>query len=650
MCGLTGFFHTPPRDAAQMEATLRRMTGTIAHRGPDDSGHWVDGSTGIALGFRRLAIVDLSELGHQPMQSAGGRFQLVYNGEVFNHNALREELRSLGWSFRGHSDTEVVLAAFEQWGIPDAVTRFIGMFAMAVWDVQQRALTLIRDRLGIKPVFVYAEPGLVSFGSELKALVAGPAFDRSIDPDALTAYLRYLYVPAPQTIYRRATKLLPGHLLTITDPSRPLPAPVPFWSAEGAALHGEDHRFQGSDAEATAELERLLTDSVRLRMQADVPVGALLSGGIDSSAVVALMQSVSDRKVRTYTIGFGEREYDEAAHAAAVARHIGTEHTALQVSGDDALALVPRLPDMFDEPLADPSQLPTFLVCQLARREVTVALTGDGGDEVFAGYNRYLHGSQLLPRLSGVPRAARRAVRAGLGALGPDSWDSLHRAVARVVPAARSQRLVGMRVQKVRQLLAAGSEAEMYRSLLSAWQDPGRLVLGGTDAPGPFVERLAAARPRSLVERMILADQESYLPDDLLAKVDRASMAVSLEARVPLLDHRVIEFGWRLPMHMKLREGQGKWILRQVLYRHVPREMVERPKMGFSVPISAWLRGPLRGWANDLLSEGRLGRVGLLDGSALRAEWAGFQRDQGSDGTRLWAALHFLDWHARWSQ
>lgn len=649
MCGLTGLFVAPSRSADELAGWARRMADTIVHRGPDDSGVWVDADRGVAFGFRRLSIVDLSEQGHQPMRSSSGRYWVEYNGEIYNHEALRAELRSEGWSFRGHSDTEVMLAAFERWGIAEAVSRFVGMFAIALWDAEARSLTLIRDRLGKKPVFVYHEPGLVSFGSELKTLIAGPSFDRTIDRDAVVAYLRYLYVPAPRTIFRRVRKLLPGHLLTITDPRTALPDSVPYWSVREAAAAGSEHPFEGSDQDAVDRLDELLTDAVRLRMQADVPVGALLSGGIDSSTIVAMMQALSDRKVRTFTIGFREREHDEAGPARAVAEHLGTDHTELVLGGADALALVPRLPEMFDEPLADPSQLPTALVCQLARRDVTVALTGDGGDEVFAGYNRYLHGAKLLPRLGAVPRPVRAVLSGGLGMLRGDSWDAVHRAVGAVIPAARRQRLVGLKVQKLRGLLAQDSAPGMYRMLMSAWQDPESVVRGGRDEPGVFAAGIAADRPRHLVDRMALADQISYLPDDLLAKVDRASMATSLEVRVPILDHRVVEFAWRLPLSLKIRDGEGKWILRQVLYRRVPRRLVDRPKVGFSVPIAEWLRGPLKGWGEELLDPARLREGGLLEAAPLHRFWEQLQKGGAAgEASGLWAALVLLAWRDHW--
>src|SRR5256714_10609187 len=412
MCGLAGIFARRPWSAARLHELTERMSAAIAHRGPDDSGIWTDAAAGVALGFRRLAIVDLSPLGHQPMASASGRLTMIFNGEVYNYAALRRELEQLGCRFRGQSDTEVILAAFEQWGIEASLRRFIGMFAIAVWDDRRRELSLIRDRLGIKPLFVYHHSGLLAFGSELKALVAGDEFDRTLDLSALTAYLRYLYVPAPRSIFQHVVKIRPGHVLTISDPAAALPEPSPFWSLETAASDGQAEQFGGEDDEAVAEMEALLTDAVRLRMQADVPLGALLSGGIDSSTVVALMQASADRPVKTFTIGFDQKDFDEARHARAIANHLGTDHTELHLTGTDALAVIPRLAEMFDEPLADPSQIPTFLVCELARREVTVALTGDGGDELFGGYNRYLQGERLIGGVLKMPRARRRATAA----------------------------------------------------------------------------------------------------------------------------------------------------------------------------------------------------------------------------------------------
>jgi asparagine synthase (glutamine-hydrolysing) len=641
MCGVTGFFSRRNGGPDEMRSVTARMTDAIAHRGPDDSGVWIESTAGVALGFRRLAIVDLSAHGHQPMRSGSGRYTIVFNGEVFNHVSLRSELASAGFSFRGHSDTEVILAAFEHWGIERATRRFIGMFAIAVWDANRRELSLIRDRLGIKPLFVYQRDGLVSFGSELKALLAGPEFDRTLDTSALTSYLRYLYVPAPKSIYRHAFKLLPGHILTIADPTAPLPPSIPFWSAETVARDGQAAQFSGGDEEAVAELETLLTDAVRLRMQADVPLGALLSGGIDSSTVVALMQASADRPVKTFTIGFDQHEFDEAAHARAVAKHLGTDHTELHLTGADALAVIPRLAEMFDEPLADPSQIPTFLVCQLARQEVTVALTGDGGDELFGGYNRYIQGERLISGVERWPSLLRRVSASGLTSVSPRTWNRMRDTLRPVFPAAGRTRHLGEKLHKFGDLLRAESTPGMYRSLLSAWQHPEQMVVGGVATGSPVNHSQLA-----LMEGMMLADQTSYLPDDLLAKVDRASMAVSLEARVPILDHRVVEFSWRLPRRFKVRDGRGKWILREILYKHVPRAMVDREKMGFSVPLAQWLSGPLRSWAGDLLLSEET--EGLLQSAVVRREWDRFLAGDSTNAAGIWAVVMFRAWQDRW--
>ena len=648
MCGLAGLFSRRNASHDALVAAAERMSGAIVHRGPDDAGIWCDADAGVAFGFRRLAIIDLSELGHQPMRSRTGRFTMMFNGEVFNFRDLRAELEPLGATFRGHSDTEVILAAFEQWGIADATRRFVGMFGIAVWDANQRSLTLIRDRLGIKPMFVYAKDGLVTFGSELKALVAGPAFDRTLDTGALTDFLRYLYVPAPATIYQHVLKLLPGHLLTITDPEAPLPASTPYWSIEDVAERGLADPFLGDDAEAVDEFDRLLSDSVRLRMEADVPLGALLSGGIDSSAVVALLQEHSTRPIKTFSIAFDKREHNEADHAARVAAHLGTDHTEVLLTGREALEVVPRLPEMFDEPHADTSQVPAHLICSVARRDVTVALSGDGGDEVYGGYNRYTYGERMLERMQRVPSRARTLVAAGIQQFSPDSWDQAHRVLSPVLPRGMRHRLPGEKLHKLGRLLSERSLPGMYRSLVAAWPDAETLVVGARPHTDRMEQMLSRATPAQFVDRMMLADQATYLADDQLAKVDRVSMAVSLEVRVPLLDHRLVEFSWRLPRAMKIRNQQGKWILRQVLYRRVPRELIDRPKMGLSVPLGDWLRGPLRDWAEDLLAPANLEQVGVLRASRVRERWARLQNGRDDVALGMWAVLMYQAWQRRW--
>ncbi len=648
MCGFAGILTTAGLRSDELADRARRMIAPIVHRGPDDSGVCVDEQAGLAFGFRRLAIVDLSANGHQPMWSPSRRFVMVFNGQVYNFKELRRELEQYGYGFRGHSDTEVILAAFERWGIHEGVRRFVGMFAIAVWDAHRRELSLFRDRIGKKPLYVYSEPGLITFGSELKALLAGPSFDRSIDRTALASYFRYLYVPAPKSIFQRAIKLPPGHILTVSDPKLALPPPQPYWSLREVALTGLAKPFTGSDAEAIDELDALLADAVRCRLYADVPLGALLSGGIDSSAVVALMQEMTTQPVKTYTIGFAEEEFDEARHAARVARHLGTDHTELLLTGEGAHAVIPRLPEIFDEPLADPSQLPTFLVSQLARQHVTVALSGDGGDELFAGYNRYLYGARVLSGVNRLPRGVRRLVAAGIGSVPQPTWDRLHRVTTALLPGVANQHLPGERMHKLGNLMRAASVGDMYRALLSAWQQPDSLLVDRGAIEDPNRRILDGGQPAHLLDRMMLADQLTYLPDDLLAKVDRASMAVSLEVRTPLLDHRVVEFSWRLAHSLKVRGGLGKWALRQVLYRRLPRHLVDRPKMGFSVPIDRWLRGPLRKWAESLLSHDELGRSGLLEPAPIIGAWRELREGRRPAGPALWAVIMFQAWRARW--
>ncbi len=624
------------------------MSARLVHRGPDDKGSWTEPSAGVAFGFRRLAIIDLTAQGHQPMSSASGRYTLVFNGEIFNYEQLRRPLEIEGWHFNGHSDTEVICAAFERWGIEVAVGKFIGMFAIAVWDAFDRRLSLIRDRLGIKPLFYYHRPGILTFGSELKALVAGPDFDATLDENALAAYLRYLYVPAPQTIYRHVRKLLPGHILSVSSVAESLPESVAYWSLSEAYCRGREDRFEGSDSEAIQELAELLTDAVRIRMRSDVPLGALLSGGIDSSTIVALMQANSSRPTRTFSIAFPGTDYDESIHAARIAKRLGTDHTEMAVTGDDALAIVPRLPELFDEPFADASQIPTHLVCKLARQDVTVALSGDGGDELFAGYDRYVQGERIIGGLRHVPSGIRKAVGAAVGAVSERTWDRTYRTAAGLMPGLAAHRSVGSKIRKLGSLLRHDSEDDMYRFLLSAWQNPEDLLAQPGTSWSRVEEELSKTRTMPLLDRMMLLDQQTYLPDDLLAKVDRASMAVSLEARVPLLDHRVVEFAWRLKPEHKVRNGRGKWLLRQVLYGLVEPDLVDRPKMGFSVPIGDWLRGPLRDWAEELLFSNELESRRYLQLGKTRPGWDRLQSGDDKAALAFWAVLMFESWRRHW--
>jgi asparagine synthase (glutamine-hydrolysing) len=647
MCGLAGLLTTRPDRRASLEASLERLRAPLRHRGPDDDGAWHDADAGVGLGFRRLSIIDLSPAGHQPMHAASGRWVIAFNGEIYNHRALRSELAALGHRFRGHSDTEVILAAVDQWGLRAALPRFAGMFAIALWDTQARALTLVRDRLGKKPLFVHRAPGLLLFASELKAIAADPDFARRVDSSQLAAYARYLYVPAPGTIYKDVIKLTPGHLLTVTDADAPLPTSEPWWEAERVADAGAAARVP-DDLAAIDRLSELLQLATRERLESDVPLGALLSGGVDSALTVALMQQVAPEPVRTFTIGFDDEALDETDSAARIAAHLGTRHTAWRVGGDEALRVVPELPRIYDEPLADPSAIPTVLLCRLARRDVTVALCGDGGDEVFGGYTRYEQGRQLLERVARTPAALRGPFAKLLLAPRAETWDALANVVLAAVPRADRPPLIGERLQKVGHLYAAGDALEGYRSLRSAWLDPSVLLDTGAEAPDRLLEVLARHPSLALAERMMLADQVTYLPDDLLAKIDRASMAVGLEVRAPLLDHRVLEFAWRLPQRMRIRQGVTKWALRELLARHVPRALWERPKRWFTMPVRGWLTGPLRPWAEELLTDASLAQVPVLRAAAVRAEWARVRTGRAGNGHAMWAVLQLLSWWREW--
>jgi asparagine synthase (glutamine-hydrolysing) len=641
MCGLTGFWHAEAgRDDLSRVATA--MATRIAHRGPDDHGVWVDEAAGIALAHRRLSIVDLSAAGHQPMLSASGRYVLAYNGEVYNHLDLRRELHAAGTAppWRGHSDTETLLACVEAWGVEVTLKRSVGMFAFALWDRQARTLVLARDRAGEKPLYYGWQGDVLLFGSELKALRAHPAFNAAVDRGALALLLRHNYIPAPYSIHQGIAKLPPGTWLTLREGERDA-APRAYWSLAEVAERGMADPFAGSDAEAVDELARLMGKAVAGQQVADVPLGALLSGGIDSSLVTALMQAQGSRPVRTFTIGFDEKAYDEAVHARTLAAHLGTEHTELRLSASDALGLIPQLPSMYDEPFADSSQLPTHLVMKLARQHVTVALSGDAGDEFFGGYNRYFLGPRAWRRIGWMPAPLRHAVGAALTALPAHTLNALAGPFARRLGVAQP----GDKAHKLgRRLAKVGDMDDLFVSLVKEWPDADGMVVDGHIPPNLLDNRSAWPTLEDPVARMMALDGLTYLPDDILAKVDRASMAVSLETRAPFLDLDVMEFAWRLPMHMKLRDGKGKWILRQLLDRHVPRALIDRPKMGFGIPLDQWLRGPLREWAGGLLAEDRLRREGYLRPEAITRTWQAHQRGEGSFGYRLWSVLMFQAW------
>lgn len=645
MCGIAGFF-TAGALPEQSEQWVRAMGDTLAHRGPDGRDAWLDEGAGIALAHRRLSIVDLSPAGRQPMTSADGRWVIVFNGEIYNHPELRRQLEANGVSpvWRGHSDTETLLAAVSAWGLVTALQRAVGMFAIALWDRQSRSLTLARDRLGEKPLYYGVQNGVLLFGSELKALRVHPSFSGGVDSGALSLLLRHGYVPAPWSIHRGIRKLLPGTLLTLSRPSDADAEPTAYWSVREQALAGAREPLLLSDAEAVETLDRLLRQSIEGQRMADVPLGAFLSGGIDSSTTVAVMQALSSQPVRTFTIALPDAALDESAHARAVARHLGTQHTELMVTAQEAQQVIPKLPGLYCEPFADASQIPTFLVSQLARRDVTVALSGDAGDELFCGYDRY-HWAQ---RVAAVPLALRRSCGALLGALPAEAWSALLAPVSPWLPRELREGDRADRLRKLASVLGARRDDDVYRQMVSFWPDGQSPALGATEPLTAFTEPVPSIP--AFASRMMLLDMRSYLPDDILVKVDRAAMAASLETRVPLLDHRIVEFALRLPMRQKMRGGQGKWVLRQVLDRYVPRALVERPKLGFGIPIHAWLRGPLRGWAEDLLDESRLRQAGLLDPAPVRQLWRDHLAGRNDWGYRLWPVLMFEAWRRANSQ
>lgn len=621
MCGITGFWDTSRQFSTDtMQAIAQKMSDTLRHRGPDDRGVWVDAEVGLALGHRRLAIVDLSPEGHQPMVSADGRYVIVFNGEIYNFLELRRQLERLGHRFRGHSDTEVMLASFSQWGLDRAIRHFNGMFAFALWDNREQILYLGRDRLGEKPLYYGWLGETFLFASELKALKAYPHFQAEINRDALALFVRYNYVPAPYSIYQGIYKLPPGQVLSWNS-SATHPNPIPYWSLRDVAQLGIANPFTGTTSEAVAKLEALLQDVIALRRVADVPLGAFLSGGIDSSTVVALMQAQSGQRVKTFTIGFYEDAYNEAQYAKAVAQHLGTDHTELYVTPKEAIAVIPKLPTLYDEPFADSSQIPTFLVSQLAKQHVTVSLSGDGGDELFAGYNRYFWGRSIWQQIGFFPQPWRQAAANVLTARSPQTWNRDFARIQPLLPTQLRQRLPGDKLHKLAEILPSASPEAMYQQLVSHWKVPESLVVGGTEPATVLTDLKQSVDLPDFTQWMMYLDSITYLPDDILTKVDRASMGLSLEARVPFLDPTVVEFAWQIPLSLKIHQGQSKWLLRQVLYKYVPPSLIERPKMGFGVPIDNWLRGELRDWAEALLSEERLREEGFFHPQPIRQKW-----------------------------
>jgi asparagine synthase (glutamine-hydrolysing) len=652
MCGLTGVLS---RNLPSSEA-VQRMADGLRHRGPDDGDVWMDREGGIAIGHRRLSIIDLSSAGHQPMHSACGRYVLGINGEIYNHVCLRAELQEAGAApaWRGHSDTETVLACIAAWGMRATLEKVVGMFAIALWDRAERRLHLARDRFGEKPLYYGWSGGSFLFGSELKALQLFPGFGNPVDRDVLSLYMQFCYVPAPYAIFRGIFKLEAGCLLSLSvdnaasAPSRPPFAPLRegtllierYWSLADAVTSGIGQPLE-DEGQAIDALEATLMEAVKLQTIADVPVGAFLSGGVDSSTVVALMQAQSSSRVRTFTVGFDEAGFNEADYARAVAKHIGTEHTEVHLPSTGAREIIPSLPEIYSEPFADASQIPTYLVARVARQQVTVALSGDGGDELFGGYNRYLWGQRIWNKIGALPPGLRRALGTAIRKVPVQHWNALGLAL----PGRFGTTLLGDKAHRLSaRLSGVNSTEDLYRSLVTEWPAVPSVVHDAGPLPLALDRAMQARGIPETEHWMMYSDALTYLPDDILHKVDRAAMAVSLETRVPLLDHRVAELAWQLPLRMKLRGGQGKWALRQVLYRHVPRELIERPKAGFAVPIGDWMRKPLRPWAEHLLEPSRLREQGFLDVARVRATWEEHVAGVRDWTARLWTVLMFQAW------
>lgn len=647
MCGIAGILGGNQNS----EFDLLRMTNSLIHRGPDDSGIWSDKDNQISLGHRRLSIVDLTSAGHQPMISSSGRFVMSFNGEIYNHLQLRDYLRddhnqnavSVERSWQGHSDTETLLACFDQWGIEPTIEKTVGMFAIGLWDRQLKTLTLIRDRVGEKPLYYGWQGGSFLFGSELKALRLHSSFQNEIDRNALCLFMRHNYVPTPYTIYKGLNKLNAGSILTVSLCHQE-PQIKTYWSAIKVAEDGVSNTFKGSPEDAVSELELLLKSSIRNQMISDVPIGAFLSGGIDSSTIVALMQAQSPRPVKTFSIGFNEKDYNEAVYAKEVAKHLKTDHTELYVTSEQAMAVIPQLPTLYCEPFSDSSQIPTYLVSKLAKEHVTVSLSGDAGDELFCGYNRYSAGARHWKKISKLPMGVRKVTSKMLTGVSVKNWNNLMRPIQNFLPRSMHKSNWGDKLHKGAGMLSSKSTNELYLKMVSHWNNPSDTILGGKEPNTILNDSEANFKGLTSTDRMMLLDILTYLPDDILVKVDRAAMGVSLESRVPFLDHRVVEFAWRLPMEYKLRHGETKWALRQVLYRHVPKSLIERPKMGFSIPLDNWLRGPLREWAEELLSEKRLKLEGFFNPLPIREKWLEHLSGKRNWQNHIWDVLMFQAW------
>ena len=626
---------------------LRNMTNSLKHRGPNDSGYWLDSDAGIALGHRRLAVLDLSAEGHQPMTSSDQRYCLVLNGEIYNHQTLRRQLLKAGYvAWRGTSDTETLLAAIMHWGIRRTLQACVGMFALAVWDKHANRLTLARDRMGEKPLYYGWVGRHFLFGSELKALRAHPDWTADINREAIACQLRLSYIPTPLTIYRGIYKLAPGHMLQITPQHRPSNEPriETYWSLN-EYIQPEPQRPLRTDTEHIHALEALLRHSVRQQMLADVPLGAFLSGGVDSSLVVALMQNQANRPIKTFTIGYEEKAFDSAPHARAIAKHLGTEHIEFVASAQDARDVIPQLPNLFDEPFSDMSQIPMFLAAQLARTRVTVCLSGDGADELFGGYNRHTHADQVWKHLHHLPYFMRGGLAGTLDHWNAQQWDKLLQPLANLLPLPLRSNEPSEKLRKISEVLKAKSPEDIYRRLIAHWKHPEELVLGVQHVPDPIPPHLP--RGLSLAERMMYMDTIGYLSGNVLVKTDRSAMGVSLETRSPFLDHRIVEMAWQLPSHLKIQHGKGKWILRQILHHYVPETLIERPKQVFGVPLDSWLRTSLRDWGQHLLDPNRLQQEGFFDPAPIQQKWREHLAGTHNWQHQLWDVLMFQAWHAQ---
>jgi len=643
MCGLVGFWQPDNFSFENAQDVAGKMADRIVHRGPDDVGAWIDKSIGIALAHRRLSILDLSLAGHQPMISMSGRYVIILNGEIYNHLELREELGAVDW--RGHSDTETLLGGFEKWGIEETLIKTVGMFAIALWDRKDKILTLARDRIGEKPLYYGFQKNTFLFGSELKALKVHSDFIGEIDRDVLCLYLRHSCIPVPYSIYKGIKKLPPGTYMQLplsgSFNDLRLIKPKEYWSLAEVVQKGFDCPFLGTDAEAVGVLEEQLKKSISLQMISDVPLGAFLSGGVDSSAVVALMQAQSSRPIKTFSIGFEEAGYNEAKNAKAVAKHLGTDHTEHYVSSKEAMRVIPKLGCMYDEPFADSSQIPTFLVSQMARKHVTVSLSGDAGDELFCGYNRYAV-ADIWRKIEWIPFSVRKFSGRAIRIIPASAYESIFHYASKffALPSNMSDKLgkFSQRLENVNSIRA------LYYSLVSEVSDPERIVIGSRE-PGSWLKEdgLKVRFPDPKLQMMYL-DGMTYLPDDILVKVDRAAMFNSLETRVPFLDHRIIDLAWSMPLSMKIRDGETKWILRQVLYKHVPKELIERPKMGFGIPVGDWMRDSLRDWAEGLLDRSRLKQEGFFDAEFIRLRWQEHLAGKRNWQSFLWTVLMFQLW------